>query len=77
MTPSKYTLDEQLRRYALGNLRATLTRLKDGDRSTAPATTAEASWRELYLNKAAKWAQIAEALRPEPSTCHPADFGPG
>ncbi|MFF5973670.1 hypothetical protein ACFY7C_19295 [Streptomyces sp. NPDC012769] len=65
---SRPQIDAALRSFALENLRDTMCRLKDGDLGLdVPMSSVDRAWRETYLNRAAKWAQIAEALRPEPA----------
>lgn len=65
MTPSRLTADEQLRRYALDNLRACVRRLKDGD-GLVRAEGLE--WRANQLAAAAKWAAVVDALNtPSPA----------
>lgn len=69
MTPTRAQKDETLRQYALDNLRASLSRLRSGDALLElPVSPGRESWREHYLNRAAKWATIAEALRPPEPT---------
>lgn len=65
MTPTRERLDQTLRNYALGNLRAAVRRLKDGDDAVSTPSGGR-DWRAVQLDKAVKWAQIAEALRPDP-----------
>lgn len=64
MTPTKAKMDETLRNYALDNLRSAVRRLKDGDDAVV-APPGGRDWRAIHLDRAVKWAAIADALRPE------------
>lgn len=60
-----------LREYALTNMKAVLVGLRTYDRQSIPADRAKAvsasvGWRHDRLEAAARWAQIAEALREDP-----------
>lgn len=61
---SKAEVDGILRRHALDKVRTIVARLRDGD--PAVEVKNESEWRHNKLTQAAKWAQIAEALRPDP-----------
>lgn len=66
MTPTKAYEDTRLRKYALNNLRAVLQEMRAIDDRVVDKLGA----RQDRLSKAAKWATIAEALRPEPPVYH-------
>ena len=60
--------DEVLREYALNNLRATLAGLRAYDRASVAQERTKgipSNWRTDRLEAAARWATIAEALRPD------------
>lgn len=65
--------DPMLREYALTNLRDVLSTLRSYDRASVARDRAHAvprDWRSDRLEAARSWAQIAEALRPEPEKVH-------
>lgn len=68
MGVSAETDSATLREYALTNMKAVLVGLRTYDRQSIPADRAKAvsaavGWRHDRLEAAARWAQIAEALR--------------
>ena len=58
MTKPKSVIDEDLRRYALNNMRGVLNRMKTTELEDRMGSRRES------LQQAAWWATVAEALRP-------------